>query len=263
MEKKTTIGDVVAFLDERFRPELQEEYDNAGFVVGERDAEYRGTIVALDVTREVVEEAVETGANLIVTHHPMIFRGMKRITDSTEAGRMVMRLVREGIGVYAAHTNLDNVPWGVNGVLAEKLGLQHCRILKKMDDENGAGMVGDLKRRVKADVFLRRVKEVTGQGLIRTSAHDGERRISRVAICGGAGSFLIGEAMAAGADLYLTADLKYHDFERPEGGMILADGGHYETEQFAKEIIYSAISEKFSNFACRISRRQGSLVQYI
>ena len=176
---------------------------------------------------------------------------------------MVMRLVREGIGVYAAHTNLDNVPWGVNGVLAEKLGLQHCRILKKMDDENGAGMVGDLKRRVKADVFLRRVKEVTGQGLIRTSAHDGERRISRVAICGGAGSFLIGEAMAAGADLYLTADLKYHDFERPEGGMILADGGHYETEQFAKEIIYSAISEKFSNFACRISRRQGSLVQYI
>ena len=261
MKKVTTIGEVVTWMDATFHPEYQEDYDNAGFLLGERDAEYRGALVALDLTPAVIDEAVHHGLNLIVTHHPFIFSGLKRITDSSETGRMAISLIRNGISVYAAHTNLDNLPWGVNGILAEKLGLKDCTILR--GDEIGAGMVGVLPKALDADIFLLNVKKLTGQPSIRTSKHNSKHRVKRVAICGGSGSPFIGDAIAAKADLYLTADLKYHDFQRGEGRIILADAGHYETEQFAKEIIYRAISEKFRTFACRISRDQASLVQYI
>ena len=124
-------------------------------------------------------------------------------------------------------------------------------------------MVGELPEGMEADEFLLKVKELTGQPSIRTSTHDPKKKVKRVAICGGAGSFLIPDAIAAGADIFLTADLKYHDFQRAEGRIIIADAGHYETEQFAKEIIYRTISEKFRNFADCISERQHAIVQYI
>lgn len=260
-----TIGDVVAFLDATFHPEYQEEYDNAGFLLGDGNAPYKGALVALDLTEAVVDEAVGVGVNLIVTHHPFIFSGLKRITNSSEAGRMVMELIRNGISVYAAHTNLDNLPDGVNGILAERLALQNCRILKPFDtDANlGAGMVGELEVPMAVDHFLAGVKETLGLPVLRCSSHRADRKVKRVAICGGSGAFLISDAMAAGADIYMTADLKYHDFQRTDGRMVLVDIGHYESEQFAKEIICRAISEKFSTFACRISERQKGIVCYI
>ena len=262
----TKINDVVAFLDATFHPEYQEGYDNAGFLLGERGSAYRGTLVALDLTPQVVDEAVEHRLSLIVTHHPFIFSGIKRITDSSESGRMVLKLIKNDIAVYAAHTNLDNLPWGVNGILAEKLGLQNSTILKPQaatSETIGAGMVGELPHPMPADEFLRTVKHITGQPSIRTSHHDPLRPVHRIAICGGSGSEFIPDAIAAHADIYITADLKYHDFQRAEGRIILADAGHYETEQFAKDIIFRHISEKFCNFACRISSCQGSLVHYI
>ncbi len=264
MNKKISIGEVINFLDKTFRPELQEDYDNAGFLLGDSTMSYSGTLVALDLTSAVVEEAVNEGLNLIVTHHPFIFSGIKRITDRTEAGRIVLKLIKNKISVYAAHTNLDNLPWGVNGILAEKLGLKDCRILRQSSVDNiGAGMVGMLPKEAEADKFLLKVKKLTGQPSIRTSNHNPKQDVRRVALCGGSGSEFIPDAIAAKADLYLTADLKYHDFQRAEGRIILADAGHYETEQFAKEIISRVISEKFSNFACRISESQASLIQYI
>lgn len=275
MKKKTTIEEVVNYLDTTFHPELQEDYDNSGFLLGDSKAEFKGALVALDLTPAVVDEVLSYGdMNLIVTHHPFIFSGLKRITDGSETGRMVMKLVKNNIAVYAAHTNLDNLPWGVSGVLAERLGLKDCHILKGVlgsagecegvqDNSVGAGMVGELPRAMEANKFLLKVKELTGQPLIRTSMHDPKRRVKRVALCGGSGAPFIGDAIAARADVYLTADLKYHDFQRPEGRIILADAGHYETEQFAKEIIFRAISEKYCNFAVRISLQQGSLVRYI
>lgn len=269
MKKTTTIGEVVTVLDSVFHPEYQEDYDNAGFLLGDRRAPYRGTLVALDLTPAVVEEAVANRLGLVVTHHPFIFSGLKRITDGSETGRMVMALIKNRIAVYAAHTNLDNVQWGVNGILAQKFGLKDTHILQlsahnaQPSTEIGAGMVGELPRAMEADKFLLKVKRLTGQPSIRTSFHDPKRKVKRVALCGGSGAEFIGDAIATGADLYLTADLKYHDFQRAENHIILADAGHYETEQFAKEIISRAISEKFSNFACRISENQGSLVQYI
>jgi dinuclear metal center YbgI/SA1388 family protein len=259
------IGEVVDYLDQVFRPELQEDYDNAGFLLGDRQWEYRGALVAVDLTEAVAAEAEALGVSLVVTHHPFIFSGVKRLTDRSETGRTAMRMIRGGIAAYAAHTNLDNLPWGVNGILAAKLGLEHTHILKPFatDPDIGAGMVGELPSPLPCDVFLSGVKEALGLPMVRTSGHDGRRPVRRVAICGGSGMEFIADAEHAGADIYLTADIKYHDFQRAGGGMILADIGHYESEQFAKDIIFRCISEKFSNFACRISEAQKSLVQYI
>lgn len=271
----TTIGQVASWLDATFHPELQEDYDNAGFLIGQRQEPCTGILVALDLTPAVAEEAIEQGLNLIVTHHPFIFSGLKRITSDNEAGRTVISLIRHGIAVYAAHTNLDNLPWGVNGILSEKLGLCNTRILKPFSAPHsplstpaGAGMVGELPEPMEVDAFLQKVKQILRIPTLRTSpthaiTHSHIHTISKVALCGGSGASFISDALAAKADIYITADLKYHDFQRAEGRIILVDAGHYETEQFAKEIFYRAISEKFSNFACRISSRQESLVQYI
>lgn len=257
------IQQIVDYLDNVFHPELQEDYDNSGFLLGNGTSDYRGALVALDLTPEVIDEAVQQSLNLIVTHHPFIFRGLRRVTDGNEPGRMVQALIRHDIAVYAAHTNLDNLAWGVNGILSEKLGLYNCRILKPMDthQEAGAGMVGELAEEMPTEKFLRQVKETLGLATVRYAGHG--TTVRKVAVCGGAGGFLIEEAHAAGADIYLTADLKYHDFQRCTDRMVVADIGHYESEQFTKEIIFHTISEKFSNFAVRISERQQSLVRYI
>ncbi|MBR4230305.1 MAG: Nif3-like dinuclear metal center hexameric protein [Bacteroidales bacterium] len=257
------IKEVITFLDNRFHPEYQEDYDNSGFLVGDGEAECTGVLVALDLTSDVLREAERLGMNLIVTHHPFIFGGLKRITDRSEAGRMVMDMVRQGVATYAAHTNLDNLPDGVNGILCKKLGLVGCTILKPITQgvSLGAGMVGELEQETSAEEFLRMVKERLSLPWIRLSGN--RESVKKVAVCGGSGAFLISDAINSGADVYLTADLKYHDFQRTEGRMLLADIGHYESEQFAKEIIYNAILEKFCNFACRISECQQSVVHYI
>ena len=280
MNDTIRIQHLVDHLDATFLPELQEDYDNAGFLLGHADEPYRGALVALDLTPDVAREAIALGLNLIVTHHPLIFSGLRRITSQSELGRTVLALAEHRIAVYAAHTNLDNLPWGVNGALAERLGLQQCRILSPLGADTGAGLIGTLPHPVPADQFLQHVKEVLHIPTLRTSDfniqnskfkiqnsefknQNSEFKIQKVALCGGSGSHFIGDAIAAGADLYLTADLKYHDFQRAEGRIILVDAGHYETEQFAKEIISRRISEKFSNFACRISSQQESIVRYI
>lgn len=259
------IKEVIDYLDQRLRPELQEDYDNAGYLLGDDNNEYTGALVALDLTPAVVEEACAEGLSLIVTHHPFIFVGAKQLTTRSELGRMVHRLVKNNIAVYAAHTNLDNLAWGVNGALAQRLGLTGCRILKPLPQEPtaGAGMVGELPQPLEADLLLQRVKSLLGSPTLRTSPHATDRRVQRVALCGGSGAEFIGDAMAAGADIYITADMKYHDFQRTEGRMILCDAGHYESEQFAREVIFSVISEKFCTFACRISASQESIIQYI
>lgn len=264
--------EVIEWLDATFKPEYQEDYDNSGFLLGDAASDYRGALVALDLTPAVVDEAVSVGASLIVTHHPFIFTGVRRLTDGSSTGRMVMQLVKHDISVYAAHTNLDNLPWGVSGVLAAKLGVEKCSVLSvKCSAEDGetvgAGIVGELPEAMSAEAFLNRVKAVTGIPFVRVAPlpteHCPLNTVKRVALCGGSGAEFIGDAMKAGADIYLTGDLKYHDFQRTDGRMLLADIGHYESEQYAKEIFFRAISEKFSNFACRISDVQQGIVSYI
>ncbi len=263
------IKEIVNYLNEAFHPEYQEDYDNSGFLLGNSNTPLRGILVALDLTPAVIDEAIAYGdTNLIVTHHPFIFRGVKRLTDGSETGRMVEALIKNEIAVYAAHTNLDNMMWGVNGILSEKLGLKNCHILKPLSTlhsplstDIGAGMVGELAIPMGTEEFLLTVKERLGLPVVRYSGE--KKEVHKVALCGGSGSEFIDDALAAEADIYLTADLKYHDFQRCSDRMVLADIGHYESEQFAKDVIYRVISKKISNFALRISERQQSLVQYI
>ena len=261
-----TISTIIDYLDAELHPEYQESYDNAGFLLGDPAQECRGALVALDVTDAVIEEALERGANLIVTHHPMIFGGIRRITPSDATGRHIIRLIKNDIAVYAAHTNLDNLKNGVNGILAQGLGLSDCQILRQLagqpSPEVGAGMVGTLPYPMPTHAFLEQVKVSLSLPLLRVSDIV-TPSVSRIAICGGAGSFLIDDAIRHKADIYLTGDMKYHDFQRAEGRITLADIGHFESEQFSKQLIYSIISKKFSNFACFISERGKSFVSYI
>lgn len=260
------IAEIINYLDYEFHPEYQEDYDNAGFLLGDPMAEATGALVAIDLTEEVVDEAIAHGLNLIVTHHPFIFGGVKRITTQNATGRMITKLIKNDLAVYAAHTNLDNLKNGVNGILAQKLGLKEVQVLKPMEglhDKNiGAGMIGTLEHAVATGEFLEQVKQTLGVGTLRCSEVC-KPKVQRIAICGGAGSFLIGDAIKNRADLYITADLKYHDFQRAERRIVLCDAGHYETEQFAKELIYLRILKKFSTFACRISDACNAYIQYI
>lgn len=260
------IREITDYLDSQVHPEFQESYDNAGFLLGDPERECTGVMIALDLTMEVVEEAVEKGANLIVTHHPMIFGGVKRITPKDMVGRLIMKLIKSDIAAYAAHTNLDNLMDGVNGILAFQLGLTNCHILRQLEGqpspEVGAGMIGELPYPMPTEAFLEQVKMALGLPLLRMSEVAGPV-VNRVAICGGAGNFLIEDAVRQGAEVYLTGDMKYHDFQRSEGRITLVDIGHYESEQFSRQLIYSIISKKFCNFACFISERGKSFVRYI
>ena len=257
--------EIIDYLNSTFHPEYQEDYDNAGFLVGDPSQECRGVLVALDLTDEVVDEAITKGANLIVTHHPLIFGGMKRITPGNATGRLVMRLIKNDISAYAAHTNLDNMLTGVNGILADRLELADRHILRPLaglQEEVGAGLIGCLPHPTDTSGFLRQVKQRLGLPFLRISDIVSPT-VHRIAICGGAGSFLIDDAVAVGADIYLTGDLKYHDFQRADHRITLVDIGHFESEQFSKELIYSIISKKFSTFACSISENGRSFVNYI
>ena len=255
-------------MDVTFHPELQEHYDNSGFLLGDPEHTVSGVLTALDLTEAVVEEAIDKGLNLIVTHHPFIFSGLKRITPDTTVGRIVMRLVENGVAVYAAHTNLDNLKAGVNGILAAQLGLEDCHILRpahfktdqscvfhpennsqlsilnsQFSDEVGAGMIASLPSPMPTAQFFATVKETLHLHTMRVGVGALEIRsqIQRVAICGGAGKFLIGDAIAAGADVYLTGDLKYHDFQEAERQIVLVDIGHYESEQFSRGLLAGAV----------------------
>lgn len=362
------INEIISYLDNRFPPSLQESYDNSGFLLGDRNSEIKGALVTVDLTMEVVEEALQYGCNLIITHHPFIFSGVKRITTDSLMGRMLYMLINNNMAVYAAHTNLDNLDTGVNDILAKRLGIIDTKILSPMSnklrklvvyvptlyankvreamfeagaggignydscsfnsegkgtfranaaatpfvgeigelhveveerievvypvmyeqrilsamkavhpyeepaydcipltnvwDRVGAGMVGVLPESMSTIDFLKRVKDVLGIPVIRHSDLCFDT-VRTVAICGGAGSFLIGNAKGAKADIYLTGDLKYHDFQQAEGGIILADIGHFESEQFVKDLIYWEMSKKFSNFVSRISIQNRGFVLYI
>ena len=254
------LSELIQKMDATFHPEYQEDYDNSGFLLGDPERSVTGVLTAIDLTEAVADEAIDKGLNLIVTHHPFIFSGLKRITPHTTVGRIVMRLVEHGVAVYAAHTNLDNLKMGVNGILAAQLGLQDCHILRpspvkqipnnstnqqfnNSTDEIGAGMIASLPSPMPTAQFLASVKETLQLHTMRVGVGALEIRsqIEKVAICGGAGKFLIGDAIAAGADIYLTGDLKYHDFQEAEGKIVLVDIGHYESEQFSRGLLAGAV----------------------
>jgi dinuclear metal center YbgI/SA1388 family protein len=361
------IGELMAVIEVFAAPELQEEYDNAGLITGSPSWDCTGALCTLDVTVDVLREAREKGCNLVVAHHPIIFKGLKRINGRSYVEQVIIEAIKNDIAIYAAHTNLDNVLLGVSGVIAEKLGLKNCKVLlprqrvlrrlitfaptdkaadvrdavfaagaghigqysecsfnsegtgtfkaekgadpyvgevgKRHSEKEtkieivypaylepqvvralvnnhpyeevaydiftmenahygiGAGIIGELETPVAEQDFLSTLKNTFRVGAVRHTPLVG-RPVKKVAVCGGAGSFLIKKALAQGADFYVTGDVKYHEFFDAEGRMVIADIGHYESEQFTIELLHKLLVEKFPTFAVLKTSVNTNPVQY-
>ncbi len=336
------IKDIIHFLEELAPPSYQESYDNSGLLVGNPDWEVKGAVVSLDAIESVVDEAIATGANLVIAHHPIIFKGMKRLTGKNYVERTVIKAIKHDIAIYAIHTNLDNVYYnGVNSKIAERLGLTSTSILapKKMwtnlklslpiDQKDalelslkeklpsgtfqvraysaieegiaqldlliesgrqnvarkhiseiignneilstgevqshtpnvGSGMIGVLPEAISETAFLEHIKSSLNVSCIRHTQLLG-KTVKKVALCGGAGSFLLSTAMRQKADFFITADYKYHEFFDADNQIVIADIGHYESEQFTIELIYQLIRDNFSTFAVRCTETSTNPVKY-
>ena len=348
------IAEVISFLEALADPSLQESYDNAGLITGNAGWDCSGIIVSLDATEDVVNDAISKKCNLIVAHHPIIFSGLKKINGKNYVEKVVIAAIKNDIAIYAIHTNLDNVLHGVNGKMAELLGLTNCSVLSPKNNtlrklftfvpaaqaeqvrnaifeagaghignysevsfnapgfgtfkagdganpfvgklgerhseeeikmeiifpsflENrivaamkaahpyeevaydcvslsnqhsgtGSGLVGELKDEADETEFLKLVRQIFKTPVIRHSELRG-KKVKKVAVCGGAGSFLVGAAIAAGADFYITADMKYHEFFDANGRTVIADIGHYESEQFTIDLLKEVLEQKFPTFA--------------
>jgi len=231
---------------ERFAPlPLQESWDNAGLQVGLTETEVSGALLCLDVNEKIVDEAIRKGCNLIVSHHPLLFRGLKTISDLTDVQRTVMKAIQKGICVISMHTNMDNAKGGVNYKMAEKLGLREVQFLApKMVDgvESGSGVIGELPEAQASDDFVLAVKKVFGvecamcNELLR-------RPVRKVALCGGAGDFLLDEALKAGADAFITGEMHYHQYFGYEQQIQICVIGHYQSEQYTAEIFRNIIEK--------------------
>ena len=250
------VKDIVAVIEEFAPLSIQESWDNSGLCVGSPDDEVTSAIFALDCTEALVDEAVACGADMIITHHPLIFSGLKKISPDDQVGAAVIKAIKNGIAIYAAHTNADKVIAGVSGAMAAKLGLADVRILSEDGEGTGLGVVGDLPRSLTADEAVALVKEKFGLKKLKAS-RPLETRISRVAMCGGSGGSLIGAARKSGAQLYISGDISYHNFFTDEGFMIM-DIGHYESEIEIVNILFSLIKKNFPTFAVRITQNINS-----
>ena len=246
------VGDIIKVIEDFAPLSLQEGWDNSGLSIGSPDAPVTSVLLGLDCTPELVDEAVECGADMIITHHPLIFSGLKKISPDDMTGAAVIKAIKAGISIYAAHTSADKVIAGVSGAMAARLGLVNVSILDEDGDGTGLGVVGDLPEPLSAEEAVRVVKERFGLKAMRTSRPI-EGSVSRVAMCGGSGGSLIKAAKASGAQLYISGDISYHNFFTPEGFMIM-DIGHYESEKDIVEILFSLLRKNFPTFAVRITQ---------
>ena len=250
------VKDVMAVIEEFAPLALQEKWDNSGLCIGSPDDKVSSVLLGLDCTPELVDEAIACGADMIVTHHPLIFSGLKKISAEDLVGEAVVKAIRAGISVYAAHTSADKVIAGVSGAMAARLGLKNVRILDEDGEGTGLGVVGNLPEPMTAQDALELVKERFALKVVKSSKPVG-CKIERVAMCGGSGGSLIGAARAAGAQLYISGDISYHNFFTPEGFMIM-DIGHYESEIEIVDILFSLIKKNFPTFAVRITQNMQS-----
>jgi len=363
----TKIKDIISVLENIAPKGYQESYDNAGLITGTTDTVLSGVLISLDCIETVIEEAIEKNCNLIVAHHPIVFKGIKQLNGKNYVERTIIKAIKNDVAIYAIHTNLDNVHNGVNAKIADKLGLENTKVLspksdtlsklevlvpktdtesllaalhtagagnigqysncsfsvsghgtfkpmpganptigavgkqeiveedkveiifpsviehqlisvlkkahpyeevayyvhalKNVNAEIGAGMIGELPNVMNQTEFLTYLKGKMGLKMIRFTEILSDQ-IRKVAVCGGAGSFLLGKAKSQGAHAFVTADFKYHEFFDAEGKIMIADIGHYESEVFTKELIDGFIREKFANIATYLSEVDTNPVKY-
>lgn len=346
----------------------QESYDNSGLIIGRYDSEVSGVLICLDVIESVVEEAIEKGANLIIAHHPIVFKGLKRFNGNNYVERTVILAIQNNIAIYAAHTNIDSVKGGVSDRICDLIGLKNKKILSPLSEdlnklvtfvptesadkvrealfsagagsignydscsyssegkgsfrageetnpyvgekgkihfeeeirletvfpkhlkgkvlsallkshpyeevafdiykiENvnsqvGLGMIGKLSKEEDTLSFLKRVKEIFGTGCVKHT-NIIKDTVKTVAVCGGSGSFLLRKAISQKADIYISGDFKYHEYFDAEEKIIIADIGHYESEQFTRDIFYEIVTKNFPNFAVYISEINSNPIKYL
>ena len=359
---------LTAYLEERFPLYLQEDYDNSGLQLGDPNMEVTRALVALDCTEAIVDEAIETSSNVILVHHPILFKGIKRIGVSTEIERILRRCIKHDIAIYAIHTNLDNHIEGVNAKIAETIGLTQCRILQPkqntlyklvvytpIDSEEkvhqaicaagagnignyyncgyathgtgtftpnekanptigeahvptrleeakmeylleknnigavlsamkaahpyeevaydlialenrntqvGSGMIGQLPTPMDELEFLSHLKKAFNCGVIKYTELQ-RKPIRTVALCGGAGSFLLPQAIQQHADIFISGDFKYHEFFGAENKIVIADIGHYESEQYTSALLVEIIREKFPTFAVQLTVNNTNPINFL
>lgn len=248
MIKVRDIIDVI----EGFAPSaVQESWDNCGLCIGSEEAQVDSVLLGLDCTPALVDEAIAMGANMIVTHHPLIFKGLKKISGNDPVTEAVVKAIKNDIAIYAAHTSADKVFGGVSWAMAGRMGLADVEVLEQDSPGVGLGVVGNLPSPMPVSEFTAFVKERFGLDHVRIS-RTADMMVSRVAMCGGSGGSLIAKAKESGAQAYISGDISYHEFFVPEGFMIM-DIGHYESEKYIVEILFSLIRKKFPNFAVRMS----------
>ncbi len=264
----------VIFALERFAPlPLQESFDNAGLQVGLTETDASGALLCLDVTEEVLDEAISLGCNLVISHHPLLFHGLKTVSDRNMVERCVRKAIQNEITIYSAHTNLDNAEDGVNFKIAEKIELEQVRLLQphpvKVKEGGheytvmaGSGVVGELTLAEDALTFLQRIKSVFRVDCLMHNELL-QRPISKVVICGGAGDFLLDDAIALEADAFLTGEMHYHQYFGHEQELQIAVLGHYQSEQFTKEIFYSIIGETFPDLPVFMTAIDTNPIKYL
>lgn len=255
--EQVTVRDIADTI-ETFAPlALQEQYDNAGLQVGLPSGTVHAVMLCLDVTLDVLEEAIRRQCDLVVSHHPLIFHGLKTLTGSDETQRIVMRALEKGISVYSAHTNLDSAWNGVSHEMAHTLGVKDIEVLVPHGDDpkSGLGVVGNVTPTPKLE-FLRKIKDKFGVKALRFSSQSPAIVVKRVALCGGAGASLIKDAIRAKADIYVTGDVKYHDFTSYGNDIVIADIGHYESELCSMKIFSRIIRERYPDLVVYFSEEQ-------
>ncbi|MBR1510669.1 MAG: Nif3-like dinuclear metal center hexameric protein [Bacteroidales bacterium] len=242
------MADITAVL-EQFAPlRIQESWDNSGLIIGSPEDDVHGVLVGFDCTPALILEAVEKGCDMVVTHHPLIFKGIKRIDGKDPVGAAIMQAIRSGVAVYAAHTTADKVITGVSGAMARRLELKNVSIMVPEEDGTiGLGCIGEFPQPMNGMQALKYVQEKFGLKVIKSSKPL-ETPITKVALLGGSGGGEIPLAQAKGAQLYITADISYHNFFTPEGFMLM-DVGHFESEVEIVDIFVAQIRKKFPTFA--------------
>ncbi|NQX80905.1 MAG: Nif3-like dinuclear metal center hexameric protein [Flavobacteriaceae bacterium] len=331
------VRDIINYLEEIAPLDYAEDFDNVGLLVGDYKSEVTGVLVTLDTLENIIDEAIAKNCNMIVSFHPIVFSGLKKINGSNYVERVVLKAIKNDIAIYSMHTALDNCNIGVNYKISEALGLKKCKILipKKgtminiacsihtdnidkikeglnnvkaqnftfIKEENtfighiltekalkndilnllnkesdlysfnisksentskniGIGMVGELDKELTESEFLGYLKVKMNTKAIRHSKKM-SKKIKKVAVLGGSGSFAISKAIGCGADAYVSSDFKYHDFFRAENKILLCDIGHYESEQYTKNLLVELLNKKFTNFAIILSTENTNPIYYI
>ncbi|MBD5282107.1 MAG: Nif3-like dinuclear metal center hexameric protein [Bacteroides sp.] len=255
----TSIRNIIEAIEEAAPRSLQEQWDNSGLLCGRADVPCSGVMVCLDVTPEVVAQAIENHCNLIISHHPLIFKGIKAVSDTTPQGLALIMAIKNDVAVYCAHTSLDNAPapWGVSHEMASMLGATVDSVISP----TGTGVIATLPAPMAAEQFIDRVKETFTAPCVRHSALP-SRPISKVALGSGACGFLIPDAIAAGAQAIVTSDVRYHDFLDFGKAILIVDLTHFDTEKITKAIFKRIISQKISNFAPVICASEPNPIEF-